>query len=837
MKKILFIFLIIFAAKSFAQQYRTEYGDDIFPGGTIHALNIFINIIFDECPECEPYKYDTLYWKPGNPNLLNSNPPVYLENFMDRGFDPENIRGSLTKFYADASFNQFIMVGDFVTVNIPQSFISPGISNNFIDRKDLANAAISYINNLGGLQTQYGNNNIAYYDGWMRFSTPIVRFQTKTAPVSNNKIDFVQFFIRNATDYYGNVNEGGTVGLDLTENLLVNGTYYDFEEGMNIYLGTKASNISIVRRIPTEVHEIAHHLLGRTNSMHMGGGSPLNRGSLTILSGNTGWSLLSGFGTLTTCSAFDRWRLNWRGPLNNAYRIAASNSNSDIKKTDGNKTFYLRDFMSFGDAIRIKLPYVDEGAFNQYIWLEYHRIHQNGKIDHPTFFDSDCKDYGIPGIFAYYQVGKDIPESSNFDNMIPSYTDHLIPFCADGRWDVRKLAQTGDPCMYGSEIVNYQEYYRENPLCGYSDLNSNHFFNEDPGNTLNYETSGITQKIIKVQGGFTTDKVQNLGDNGDPFAGTSTVNISTNPTPVNVVTYYHEKEDDGTITKTAITDNRKIHLSGLKIDMFPQANQTYRVDVKWNHYYVSDNVTWTGDIVLHERVDLDEDFKITFDQNETPDKHIRDFRTNKFSGPTYFTALDNSEFEMHDGSDVELKNLSSFIVEQGGKLEIKNNSTFVVNSGTTVVLKSGSDLYISGTGILEIEPGGCLCIEDGANITLLESLSRIHLKADARQITNNLTLPSYLYYCQHNLLTETFSGTGDIIIDNNPLDTYIQNEIISGTTTITGRDIYAGEKVTQNESFGLVKINSGANITFDATGDIVLDRGFEAELGSQITLQ
>ena len=44
----------------------------------------------------------------------------------------------------------------------------------------------------------------------------------------------------------------------------------------------------------------------------------------------------------------------------------------------GEKTFTLRDFVTYGDVIRIKLPYKDsEFASNQYIWLENH---QSGKM-------------------------------------------------------------------------------------------------------------------------------------------------------------------------------------------------------------------------------------------------------------------------------------------------------------------------------------------------------------------------------------------------------------------------------------------------------------------------
>jgi hypothetical protein len=102
--------------------------------------------------------------------------------------------------------------------------------------------------------------------------------------------------------------------------------------------------------------------------------------------------------------------------------------------------------------------------------------------------------------------------------MIRDYTDHLVPICADGRWDVRRLSQTVDPCMYGDELVNVQEYYRENPFCGYNDLHNNHYFNTDTKDTLNWKKSDITA-IVKLQGGMLSDSLQSLSDNHDPFTG------------------------------------------------------------------------------------------------------------------------------------------------------------------------------------------------------------------------------------------------------------------------------------------------------------------------------
>ncbi len=171
----------------------------------------------------------------------------------------------------------------------------------------------------------------------------------------------------------------------------------------------------------------------------MGGGGPVNIGDLVTLEFNSGgYSLIGSAGSgMISCNGFERWRLNYRGPTNSSFPIAAGNINADIVKADGPKTFYLRDFITYGDAIRIKLPYIDDGALNQYIWLENHQVHHNDQEDYAAFWNESCKDGGLPGIYAYYQVGKDILESNSIGDLMPSLTDHLIPISAEGNWDIR----------------------------------------------------------------------------------------------------------------------------------------------------------------------------------------------------------------------------------------------------------------------------------------------------------------------------------------------------------------------------------------------------------------
>ena len=145
-------------------------------------------------------------------------------------------------------------------------------------------------------------------------------------------------------------------------------------------------------------HEFGHTLFG-DNRMHSGGGNGWSENTgRTFLPRMGGYGLMGMAGSgMVSANGFDRWWLQWKSPVYNTSDsyIAANNLPSDISRTEGNKNFILRDFITTGDVIRIKLPYVQAGAKNQYIWLENHKIGTNNKLDFLTHSNTtQCRPVG-----------------------------------------------------------------------------------------------------------------------------------------------------------------------------------------------------------------------------------------------------------------------------------------------------------------------------------------------------------------------------------------------------------------------------------------------------------
>src|SRR5690606_29000594 len=86
-------------------------------------------------------------------------------------------------------------------------------------------------------------------------------------------------------------------------------------------------------------------------------------GGTTFIPDQKGWSMMGGSeSSFQTCNAWDRDRMDWKGPsktmtisaLNTSSTEINGDLNADSSAHEG--IYILRDFMTTGDALRIKLP-------------------------------------------------------------------------------------------------------------------------------------------------------------------------------------------------------------------------------------------------------------------------------------------------------------------------------------------------------------------------------------------------------------------------------------------------------------------------------------------------
>lgn len=673
-------------------------------------LNLFINIIYDQTPAWDPMKNAGQYdWKPGIANKVNSNVPMFLKGFMDPDYSGEPLKSIISGFFYESSLGNFICLGDFVMVDVPQSRITPTKPGSTFYQNEIIKEAINIINEQGGLRTVFGHDSISDYDFIDR---GVAGLPKKLGP--NGRIDFIQVVFRNSGKVfengkmvasYGSNNPGEgytSEGLVCSDCMIrVGNKYYenDFFSVQNLGWDNFV--------YPTKtiiIHEFAHMFLGG-NEFHTSGGNHYGTSSAGPFMGlQGGWGIIGGYNSsLISCNAYERWRLGWTDSLNNPqqYAVAAFGNNADISKEQGEQTFLLRDFVTSGDAIRIKFPYVDKGASNQYLWLENHQVGKNGKMDFLNYSNSsECRDKGTPGIYAYIQVGRDVLESNNYsDIFVNSETDNLKIVSAKGNWD-RKLESLTDTvnCVAWQKVVRSESLDKPNPLSGYNDQQT-HFF-DITGDTKTFtDQSSADYPWIIFKNGIPYSNLPYLGDNLEAFTDGAVMDIGSNPAPVNAVTFY-VTQGGGKYKPFQKANTRNVYLTGLRIEMTDLKNGTFQIKIRWDDYTVKNNVRWTGNIILNEPMVLEKGKTITLDKNYTPNQLSRDNLSNVFAPLTTLTANGSGRIELLPKSKIIIENGSTLILEPSSQLVLNKGSQIILKNNATLLIKNGAQIINTGGKIV-----------------------------------------------------------------------------------------------------------------------------------------
>lgn len=505
------------------------------------------------------------------------------------------------------------------------------------------------------------------------------------------------------------------------------------------------------------LYEYMHGTFGG-NHWHSGGGAgnhtfiakPLNYG-LTAQSGRT----------MNSCSAWDRWMMEYKHP-DKKFLISAINSGTGeeidtelitIENQPEGGTYILRDFVTSGDAIRIKLPFIDyekDGVKNQYLWLENRRM----KSRFEKYTEEECSDYGkyrfgSPGIYAYIQVGKDAKEGGgelyssyplSHPNALGSF---ILPFTAEGNFDFCYRYDLSQPPQgicgnwLTPNIPVDKSCSRPNPFTGFSDLfqvidaNKNGVLYEGD-DTIFIGLSEVTAECNQaLQLHDVCHNYKCNGDWEDAFGfvtGKTKISLSSNPAPVPVYTYVSGPDYSSPNKKEpGAYENRSIWLNGLSIEMLEMADKkkygqgAVKVRIRWDDYYVEEDVRWCGNIFLSphyknpastkpERVSLYLKSRktIRLDYGESPTQYVavkKDSLSGDylFSQPTVFTCLPGSWFILESNSALLIDKGSTVRLKAGSKLEANKESRIKITNGSRLIIEKGADFLTDPAAVVEAD--------------------------------------------------------------------------------------------------------------------------------------
>lgn len=409
------------------------------PHGTVRILLILAEVDYTGGVADPTGPTGTAEWPAHQlPMWVNNVDPT--QNLFDWNAPVGAASGMFTRYYQEASSGNLVVLGDHLVAPSNGGIFkvpSPTGSISALDVFAAVNTALGT-----SIVTGHGFSNISDFDGWMIDGTTYGPGRQKVTPSTENprKFDHVMIICRNSM---GN-----------------NGTGWASPGGAGVLLGREMNTHSMFGAYgsaPFKIarHEFAHLLYGGNNFHTGGGGWPevfiqstqtwTNSYGQYWINQSSGWSNLSLYnGSLLTWNAWDRQRMGWKRPgqmneipARNAANTAEIDGDLDATVSADAGTYVLRDFVTTGDALRIKLPFTDPSTeYPEFIWVENHQGYDvNGDPFDRVQYSADCMDDVVPGLSMYLQIDKEVRRSTSYANVYGGPGDYLRPLDANGHFD------------------------------------------------------------------------------------------------------------------------------------------------------------------------------------------------------------------------------------------------------------------------------------------------------------------------------------------------------------------------------------------------------------------
>lgn len=714
--------------QSLSTVYESKNGWYLPTAGEIRILFVFFEVNYTA--GTDPTNPNNIHWLPHQlPDWATDIADVYAPGGASTK--------ALTRYFQLASSGNFTVLGDYLLapdnggiflVNSATGSVTPQHAINSINAK------------LGtSIVTAHGLNAISHFDKWTAGSA--YQGLPKITPSTDSpaRYDHVMFICRNSK---GNNGEG-YMSSSLPLNML------GFQANTHSYFGAYNDlPFNIIR------HEFSHALYG-DNNFHCGGGGTgnLNTPQNYWIPLIGGWSNMSLYnGSLNSWNAWDRLRMDWRaaGVSNgiNARNAAGKvNVNGDLDATNPAHagTYTLRDFVLFGDAIRIKLPFTNPATeYPQWLWIENHQ----GQSVNGIAFDkwqhegNTCIDPVVPGIYAYLQIDKEVRSAATSAEVYHGYADYLRPLTADGFCDREFESSTVyNNCIQWGNTNAFTKLL-PNPLTGGSD--QEYYAIDKLGDgQINYNDNYANNS--ELYNGNYNHHTYMIGNSRHAFTlgGNNKIGMGTNPSSasmMNLVGY--------DFAVAGMKNLRKIYLNGVSVEILSYGlNNTIKVQVRFDDVDIADDVRWCADTIVLNPIASPSGYSMNIKNGKivTLDQGTTATRMNNpqtiggkqvFASPTRFTARANSYIHLENNAQLIADHTSTLALSAGSKLELESGAKLIIRNNSQLVLENGSQLIVKGTAQVVVETGGKL-LYNGGTIKLNDNTSTIEIKDGFLEIAAN----------------------------------------------------------------------------------------------------
>lgn len=683
---------LVLSATLFAQPERpvqeSRHGWYLSPHGTIRVLLIFAEIVWDVNPSRDPQPDGASHWPKGQ-----------LPTWRDDLFDPHSQplpKAQVSRYYHDISLGNFTVLGDYVDrlVVLRESEHSGVANGHGINRLAIAEA-----NKQGLLRTRHGLS-VADFDMWQRGGRPGMPKQP--GPDDPHSYDHVMVILRNSTLTHGqgSVDPGSS------------GKLFGFESDSQ-------SRFGAMNALPFEIlkHEFNHLLLGG-NNFHSGGGNAAQFQSyFPCLQG--GWSMMgAASSSLLTCTGWDRDRMDWK-PADAVHRIRARNTagrevNGDLDPVAGDTgLFVLRDFVTTGDALRIRLPFIPQDRFPQWLWVENHQGHQRNGSPTDRFhweLEDPCVAPIEPGLFMVMQVDRDDRTGTN---IYAGDADYLRPLPANGAHDVSLRGDTlQGSCPFGGTTFPFRKEDRwANPLTGVHELELPVYDRNGDGILQRSEhwvpRARVRRGRVEADGVFYGRPEHAFRMNGNRRLG-----VATNPSSASMMTLVSVGTRD--VHKRAAPNVRTVIINGIAVELLGMdASGAALVRVRDDDHLLDRDLRWCADSIvvppLRKGLELLPGTTLLLDRSRTPtrmDAPEQEGSTTWYSDPTRLVLQDGAVLTVRGKATLRLRNRSEVHVLPGATLRLEARARLATEAGTALVVHRGAVLDAPPKALRKAERSG-----------------------------------------------------------------------------------------------------------------------------------
>jgi hypothetical protein len=668
--------------------------------GHLHILVIFAEVIYDtDTDPCPPE--GTNGWRAGQ-----------LPSWKDELFDPfpsSAPKGIVSTFFHESSFGNYIVTGDYLINPLhPEKPVQ-------ILASQKVSAALVLKNASDYTTFQTGNNfSVQDFDKWTM--THVGHPKQTPGTDSPMRYDHVMIIIRNS-NYPSNLS-GWTSSRSPAPLFGYESDTYSF------FCTHELLPFNIL------LHEYSHMLFGG-NNFHAGGSHSKKAGYSYFPHIQGGWGMMgAAWKSFLTTNAWERRRLGWKPEIKQWFISTLDSAgtheiNADLDATNQTHegVYLIRDFVSTGDAIRIRIPFLPENVFQQWLWIENHqtKAFNGSEFDVFQYQNQDCMDNAVPGLYMYMQIDK---EEQTGRDIFAGHADYLRPLPANGLWDFKWDNDT----IQNPWCINNNFYHphsmkrgRENPFSGSHEMEL--VFGDY---NLNGKIEIVEYRVpaIRKEKGSFFPKLPILGakEHAYTYTGNKLLSIGTNPSSGNLISAVSA---GGEIKTGQPPNNRIAYLNGISVEILdipsPVAGAMF-VKIRFDNYTIQRDIRWCADTIIFPEsndinpriLTLENRSTLHIDRGLTPTRILNPDTVSHqlmYTKPTIFIIEKNTQLRVGRKSALRISNGSECIVEKGGKLMLDKGSKLIISEGSRLILSEGSEFTCEKGVKIRVKKGGSIIWE------------------------------------------------------------------------------------------------------------------------------